>query len=85
MSYFENSAKWNPTKQRMLIKDFQLNMEEFKLMMTQKIDFNAIDVLSITRADVQPSIKQQLKHARAAAKSTRFSLPTAKIIPLPTK
>ncbi len=82
MSYFEHSRKWNRTKQRMLIKELQLNVEEFTLMMAQKIDFSTFDVLSISRTDVQPSIKQQLKHPKIGAQMVQPIRKTAKVIPL---
>jgi len=85
MTYFDNSRKWNLAKQQMLVKDLQLNMEEFVRMMTRKIDFATFDILSITRTDVQPSKKQQIKHPKVDTQSTRIALQTAKIIPLPIK
>jgi len=105
MSTIKNSSKWNPTQQRMLINDFQLNMDDFTQQITQQftqqftqqiaqqislkiskiINFNTFDVLSITRADVQPSIRQHLKHSRVDPQSIHSTLPTADIIPLPLK
>ena len=85
MSYINNSSRWNLAKQRLLIQNFQQNMEEFTLIMTQKIDFSTFDVLSITRTDVQPSVKQQTKHAKVNREPLRFALQTAQIIPLPIK
>ena len=81
MTYINISRKWNLAKQQMLIKDFQRNMEEFTLMMTQKIDFSTFDVLSITRTDAQPSVK----HTKANSQPIRIARHTAKIIPLPVK
>ncbi len=53
MSYINNSRRWHLAKQQMLVKDLQLNMEEFVRIMARKIDFATFDILSITRADVQ--------------------------------
>jgi len=85
MSYINNTRRWNLAKQQMLVKDLQLNMEEFVRMMTRKIDFATFDILSITRADVQPSVTQQIKHPKVNTQLTRVALQSAKIIPLPIK
>ena len=82
MSNYVNAYIVNRLKLQLALLDSQNNLEEFTLMMTKNIDFSTFDVLSITRADVQPSITHQIAHRKVDTQSARVAHQDAKIIPL---
>lgn len=82
MAKIKPFTKINPeTLQQLGIQDCQDNLFEFTLMMSQKIDFDTFDVLSVTRVD-QPQQSQHFLHPKVEPQSPPIS---AKIIPLRKK
>ena len=62
------------------ISDGLTNLEEFTRIMTNNIDFNSFDVLSITRTDNNQTYTRQFAHRKVDTQAFRIASDTIKSI-----
>jgi len=63
--------------------DFMNNLEEYTRMMTNNIDFNTFDIISITRTDSDNVYTQQYACRKVNTQAYRIASDTKNIIQLP--
>jgi len=63
------------------ISDVLTNLEEFTRIMTDNIDFNSFDVLSITRTDSNQPYTRQFAHRKVDTQAFRIASDAIKSIP----
>ena len=59
------------------------NLEEFTRTMSDNIDFNSFDILSITRTDSEQSYTRQYAHRKVDTQAYRILSDAIKAVPLP--
>ena len=59
-----------------------INLEEYTRTMSDKIDFNSFDILSITRADSEQSYTRQYAHRKVDTQAYRIFADAIKVVPL---
>ncbi|WP_455200201.1 hypothetical protein [Kaarinaea lacus] len=58
------------------------NLEEFTRTMSDNIDFNSFDILSITRTDAEQSYTRQYAHRKVDTQAYRIFADAIKAVPL---
>ena len=64
------------------VSDSLTNLEEFTRIMTDDIDFNCFDVLSVTRLDTEEPYTRKYAHAQVDTQVYRVAAKSAEILPL---
>lgn len=63
------------------VSDSLTNLEEFTRIMTDNIDFNSFDVLSVTRLDTEQSYTRKFAHAHVQSQSYHIAEDEDDILP----
>ena len=64
------------------VSDSLTNLEEFTRIMTNDIDFNCFDVLSVTRLDAEESYTRKYAHAHLDTEIYHVAAESTEILPL---